>query len=114
MSLVVEAVVENVALPTINLHCIAPRLSSQKLGAYRDVLQEAFPQDSPDAMAVSDLLDVAELAMSGKISPLMPTPEQRADLGQRFDVLKEPQRTAAYHLLWCANEIALGRTPLFE
>lgn len=87
--------------------CIAPHVDAAKFEHWRNAIQ-AFPE-SCQAAATS----LWELLSAYKLGELYTLPDAatRQQYAQLFESLTEPDRTPAFHMLWCVNEIALGRSP---
>lgn len=84
-----------------------------------DALLERCEQlfdDHDDLPVIQQLLELVIYARDNGV-PLptdIPGTDDRNAWSTLFDDYAEPYRTPAFHLLWCANELALGRMPHFE
>ena len=107
----------------------APPLDADRLASYADMADGMTgPQSVAFATlfaAVSEFLakDVPPRKGSlhpsglGKVEKLtdgekVELPEDLDDIGRTFDSLDGERRNAAYHLLWYARELRLGRRPI--
>lgn len=109
MDTLLRGAIEKLAFPRFNLHCQAPPVTGDKLTEWESLLK--WRDEWP---IIERLIALVRDAESGEFPVDVPTKDERADWGILFDAYQEPYRTPAFHLLWCANELSLGRMPTFE
>lgn len=97
-------------MPQLLVRCIAPPIRDTDLTNWQVLIAGMSGEVKA---ACQTLLGVVSQARLGQ-QPELPSPGQRAAWGQLFEQLEEPARTPAFHMLWAANELALGRTPTWD
>ena len=107
----------------------APPLDAGKLASYTNMADE---MSGPQSVAFATLLAAVSEFLAKDVPPregsLHPSgvgkvekltdgekvelPEDLDEIGRTFDSLEGERRDAAYHLLWYARELKLGRRPI--
>lgn len=97
-------------LPAIFGRCIAPPMTDERLINFK---QQIANMPASCAALVNTMHDLVSKHKAGQQITNLSNVELD-NIGIMIEVLAEPQRTPAFHLLWYLKELSVGRTPAVQ